>query len=77
MLGAFTGHVHSRELGKYKIKWEKGGTEWAENYTFFYGEWNADNQLGTGFLGHKRSMSAVRRTEFVSNRMPHIKLIGR
>jgi exonuclease III len=41
----------ARELGKYKIdlvgvqevRWDKGGTEWAEDYTFFYG-------AGTGFL---------------------------
>jgi hypothetical protein len=35
----------ARELGKYKlalvgvqeVRWDKGGTEWAEDYTFFYG----------------------------------------
>jgi hypothetical protein len=38
----------ARELGKYKldlaglqeVRWEKGGTERAENYTFFYGQGN-------------------------------------
>jgi exonuclease III len=47
----------ARELGKYKldlvgvqdVRWEKGGTERAEDYTFFYGEGNGDQQLGTGF----------------------------
>jgi hypothetical protein len=46
----------ARELGKYKLDlvgvqevgWEKGGTERAEDYTFFYGEGNGDHQLGTG-----------------------------
>jgi hypothetical protein len=47
-----------RELGKYKldlvgvqeIRWEKGGTERAEDYTFFYGQANGDRKLGTCFL---------------------------
>jgi hypothetical protein len=47
----------ARELGKYKldlvgvreVRWEKGGTERAEDYTFFYGQGNGDHQLGTGF----------------------------
>jgi hypothetical protein len=36
----------ARELGKckldfvgvQKVRWEKGSTEWAEDYTFFYGK---------------------------------------
>jgi hypothetical protein len=62
-----------RELRKYKVdlvdvhkvRWEKGGTEWAEDYTFFYGEGNGDHLLGTGFFVHKRIVSAVRRVEFI------------
>jgi exonuclease III len=46
----------ARELGKYKldlvgvqeVRWDKGGTERAEDYTFFYGAGNEDHQLGTG-----------------------------
>jgi hypothetical protein len=60
-----------RELGKYKldfvgvqeVRWEKGGTERAEDYTFFCGEGN-----GTGFFVHKRIISAIRRVEFISDR---------
>jgi exonuclease III len=55
---------------------DKGGTERAEDYTFFYGAGNEDHQLGTGFLVHKRIISAVRRVEFVSDRMSYIILRG-
>jgi hypothetical protein len=58
-----------RELGKYKldlvgvdkVRWEKEGTERAEDYTFFYRKGNEDHQLGAGFFVHKSIISAVRR----------------
>jgi exonuclease III len=67
----------SRELAKYKldlvgvqeVRWDKGGTELAGDYTFFYANGNADHHLQTGFLVHKRFISAVKRVEFVSDRM--------
>jgi exonuclease III len=75
----------ARELGKHKIdlvgvqevRWEKGGTERAEDYTCFYGQGNGDHRLGTGFFVHKRILSAVRRVEFISDRMSYIILRGR
>jgi hypothetical protein len=56
--------------------WNKGGTEWAEDYRFFYGVGNEDHQLGTSFFVHKRIISAVRRKEFVSDRKSYIILRG-
>jgi hypothetical protein len=67
----------ARELGKYKldlvgvqeVRWEKGGTERAEDYTFFHvqGEW-ASSVRDTFFV-HNRIVSLVRRVEFISDRM--------
>jgi hypothetical protein len=73
-----------RELGKCKldlvgvqeVRWDKGGTEWTEDYTFFYRQRNGVHQLGTGFLVHKRIVSVVRRVEFISDRMLYIILRG-
>jgi exonuclease III len=75
----------ARELGKYKldlvgvqeVRWDKGGTERAEDYTFFYGEGNEDDQLVTGLFVLKRIISAVRKVEFLSDRMSYIILRGR
>jgi hypothetical protein len=55
-LGSLT--TVARELGQYKldlvgvqeVRREKGGTERAEDYIFFYGQGNGDHQLGTGFF---------------------------
>jgi hypothetical protein len=59
-------------VGVQEVRWEKGGTERAEDCTFFYG----DHQLGTGFFVHKRIVSAARRVEFVSDRMSFMILTG-
>jgi hypothetical protein len=36
-------------VGVQEVRWEKGGSEQAKHYTFFNGEGNEDDQLGTGF----------------------------
>jgi hypothetical protein len=64
-------------MGVKEVRWEKGDTERAEDYTFFYGAGNEDHQLETGFFVHKRITSADRRVEFVSDRMSYIILRGR
>jgi hypothetical protein len=51
------------EISKYKldfvgvqeVRWDGGGTEPADKYTFFYAKGNENHELGTGFLVHHSS----------------------
>jgi len=60
-----------------EVRWDKGGTLRAGDFNFFYVKGKEIYQLGTGFFVHQRLVSAVKRVEFVSDRVSYIGLRGR
>jgi hypothetical protein len=63
-------------VGVQEVRLDKGGTIRAGDYNFFYGIDNEYHQLRTGLFVHHRIISAVKRAEFVSDRMTYIVLRG-
>ena len=64
-------------VGVQEVRWDKGGTAGAGDYTFFYGKRNENHQLGTEFFVHQGIVPAVKKVEYVSDRMSYTVLKGR
>ena len=64
-------------VGVQEVRWEGSGTLESANYTLFYGEGNANHQLGHGCFIHRRIRSAVKKVESISDRVSCITLKGR
>jgi exonuclease III len=72
----------ARELARYKldlmgvqeVRLDKEGIVRAGDYNFFCGKGNKKYQLGTGFFVHQRIKLAVKKIEFVSDRVLYIVL---
>jgi hypothetical protein len=60
-----------------EVRWDRGSAKPAGKYAFYCGKWNENRELGACFFVHKRIISAVKRVEFVSDRMSYIILRGR
>ena len=70
----------AKELGRYKldvvgvqeVRWDKGSSVTAGDYDFFYGKGNEIINWGQVFFAHRRIVSALKRVEFVSDRLSYI-----
>jgi len=75
----------ARELARYKlelvgvqeVRLGQSGDSKSRGFYFFLWKRKRNHQLGTGFFVHHRIVSAVKRVEFVSDRVSYIALRGR
>jgi hypothetical protein len=75
----------AEEISKYKLdlvgvrelRWDVGGIEAAGEYTFLYGKGKENHGVVKGFFLHRRIILAVKRVQFVSDRMSYKRLRGR
>jgi hypothetical protein len=58
------------------VRWVKSNNQPADDYTYSSINGNDNHRLGTGAFIHKGIMSAVKRVEFISDRMSYITLRG-
>jgi hypothetical protein len=63
-------------VGVQEVRWDKEDNVRTGDYICFYGKGNENHQLGTEFFVRHRTVSAVKRVEFVSDRMSYIILRG-
>ncbi|KAJ4434273.1 hypothetical protein ANN_22825 [Periplaneta americana] len=60
-----------------EVRSDGNGISQIEDYLLYYGEGDNNHQLGTGFFVHKRIKSAVKKVEFISDRLSYLVLKGR
>jgi hypothetical protein len=63
-------------VGVQEVRWDKGRTARARDFTFLDGKGNENHQSGTGFFVHQRIVPAVQRVEFVSDTASYKVLTG-
>ncbi|KAJ4447111.1 hypothetical protein ANN_09111 [Periplaneta americana] len=63
-------------VGVQEVRLDGNGISQIRDY-LYYGEGNNNHQLGTGFFVHKRIKSAVKKVEFISDRLSYLVLKGR
>ena len=63
-------------MGVQEFRWEEGGNLRAGDYNFFYGKGFENHQSGTELFVHHRTISAVKREDFVSDWVLYIVLRG-
>jgi hypothetical protein len=74
-----------KEISKYKlnlvgvqeVRWDRGGTEPAGQYQFFYGKVNEDHEIDAVFFSYKRESYQQLRGYIFSDRMSYVILRGR
>ena len=64
-------------VGVQEVRLDGNGISQIGDYLLYYGEGNNNHQLGTGFFIHKRIKSAVKKVEFISDRLSYLVLKGR
>jgi hypothetical protein len=65
-------------VGVQEVRWEGEGYQTVDNYTFFFAKGSVKSPIRDRiFFVHNRIISAVKRVEFVSDRISYITLKGR
>jgi hypothetical protein len=54
-----------------EVRWDKGSSKPADDYTLCYRNGNANHHSGTGFFIYKGIKSPVKRVEFISDGMSY------